>query len=65
MLSLIVGDGPLRQQLEKSARDLSIASRVAFSGRLPYESIGFAYQEADIFVMPTFLTTDLYQYLKQ
>jgi glycosyltransferase involved in cell wall biosynthesis len=49
----IVGNGPLRQELESSVHHLQLDDRVVFVGQLPYESTGFAYREADIFVMPT------------
>jgi glycosyltransferase involved in cell wall biosynthesis len=49
----IVGEGPLRSELESLARERQLESRVEFLGSIPYESIGFAYQAADIFCMPT------------
>lgn len=49
----IVGDGPLRRDLEKMSESLRIADRVAFIGPTPYPSIGFFYDACDVFVMPT------------
>lgn len=50
----IAGDGPLRWELQNAAVQLHISNWVTFLGQIPYESVGFAYQEADVFVMPTF-----------
>jgi glycosyltransferase involved in cell wall biosynthesis len=35
----LVGDGPLRAELEQLARELGIADRVAFLGRLPHDEM--------------------------
>lgn len=48
---LIVGDGPLRQQLEKEALDLGLGNRVIFAGMR--EDIAEIFAVLDIFVLPS------------
>lgn len=48
----IVGDGPERDRLEALAAELGVTDRVVFSGRIPYDEIGQAYADADLFVHP-------------
>ncbi len=50
---IIVGDGPLRDQLAGLARDLGIADRVTFAGRLPRAQARAVVHAADVFVMPS------------
>lgn len=50
---LMVGDGVLRQGLEKLARDLRIADAVTFCGRIAHENIPKYLDRMDIFVMPS------------
>ena len=50
---VIIGDGPLRDSLEKLAKDLGIAHRVQFMGALPLEDLPTWYQAADLFVLPS------------
>lgn len=47
---LIIGDGPLRQDLEKLARDLGVYSKVKFFGQVPHEKVPEHLAGADIFV---------------
>jgi glycosyltransferase involved in cell wall biosynthesis len=47
----VVGDGDDRQRLEALARDLGIAERVRFTGRLDQSGILAAYRKADLFVL--------------
>lgn len=49
----IVGDGPLRHDLERMSESLGISDRVSFVGPIPHPSIGFFYDACDVFVMPT------------
>lgn len=44
----IVGDGPLRQSLEKLAGELGLAGRVTFTGHLPEEEIWRELERADV-----------------
>lgn len=48
----LVGEGPREGTLRETARELGVADRVEFSGRVPYERVGAAYARADLFVHP-------------
>lgn len=49
----IVGDGPIKSELEKLAKDLNISSKVNFYGYINRESLYSVYKSADVFVLPT------------
>jgi len=49
-----VGDGPRRAALEQLARQLGIADRVSFAGRVGQDDIGRYYEDADVFCLPSF-----------
>jgi len=49
----IVGDGPERTRLEKLTKDLGIANRVRFTGRLPHREALREVAKADIFSLPS------------
>jgi len=49
----IVGDGELRPELAAQAGRLNLASSVSFRGRLSDKDLLKAYQEADIFILPS------------
>ena len=49
----LVGDGPLRAALEKSARELGISERVSFLGAVPEQAVVEHLDHADVFVMPS------------
>jgi glycosyltransferase involved in cell wall biosynthesis len=48
----VVGDGPLRSDLERLTADLGLGSRVEFAGRIPYEEIAREYATANVFAHP-------------
>jgi colanic acid/amylovoran biosynthesis glycosyltransferase len=50
----IVGDGPRRASMEQLARQLGIADRVSFAGRVGQDDIGRYYEDADVFCLPSF-----------
>lgn len=50
---VIAGDGNDRATLEQLAAKLGIAERVEFRGELSREALCRAYQEADVFVLPS------------
>jgi phosphatidylinositol alpha-1,6-mannosyltransferase len=50
---VIVGDGNHRGTLEQLATQLGVAGRVEFRGELSSEALCRAYQEADVFVLPS------------
>lgn len=47
---IIVGDGPVRGELESLAVELAIADKVIFTGAKPWAEIGKYYQLGDVFV---------------
>ncbi len=48
----IIGDGPEREALESTARDLGVADRVTFRGWVTPEELDQAYSEATLFALP-------------
>ncbi len=50
---VIVGDGPLRSELETVARDLGVASAVTFVGRVDDDTLGAWYDAADVSLVPS------------
>lgn len=50
---VMIGDGPLRGELEKCASELEITSQVRFLGEVSDEDRMRYYQETDLFVLPT------------
>jgi glycosyltransferase involved in cell wall biosynthesis len=51
---VIVGDGDLRGQFEMQARELGIADRVHFVGKVAHSKLGPIYSASDILVLPSF-----------
>jgi glycosyltransferase involved in cell wall biosynthesis len=49
----IVGDGPLRQQLEAQAIRAGVADRVRFRGEIPHEDLPRVMSHWDLFAMPS------------
>ena len=49
----IVGDGPLRKQLENSVRELKLTNKIKFTGWLNQKELLFEYQQACILAMPS------------
>jgi glycosyltransferase involved in cell wall biosynthesis len=49
----VVGDGPERPSLQRTARRLGLADRVAFRGRLGREGVRAALWDAHAFVLPS------------
>ena len=50
---LLVGEGNYREQLERRARKMGVASRTIFAGLVPHERVAAYYQAADLFVFPS------------
>jgi glycosyltransferase involved in cell wall biosynthesis len=46
---VLIGDGPERKSLQELAKNLGVADRVEFTGRLPFEEIPSHLKAADIF----------------
>lgn len=54
----VVGDGPLRGDLERLVMALGLSSRVAFLGSLPHDAIVHEMQQADLFCAPFVIGED-------
>lgn len=52
---VVVGEGPERPRLEARARELGVAGRVEFRGRVGDADLRRAYQNTDVFVLPAVL----------
>jgi len=50
----IVGDGPLRKQLEQRAAEHGVAELVSLPGAVGQADIGAFYDQADVFCLPSF-----------
>ncbi len=48
---LIIGDGPLKNYLQKFAKKLNVSEKVIFAGWIPHEQIPQCYALADIFLL--------------
>lgn len=53
----VVGDGELREELERRARDHGVAARVRFHGRLERGRVAEMMRAADVLVLPSLLET--------
>ncbi len=51
---LICGKGPLREELEKKAKELGVQDKVIFAGFVPDNEIKDHYLQADLFCLPSF-----------
>lgn len=50
---VVIGQGPLRAQLEQLARTLGTADRVTFTGGQPHDQLPAWFRAADVFVLPS------------
>jgi phosphatidyl-myo-inositol dimannoside synthase len=50
---LVVGDGDLRDELQSLAREIGVADRVRFLGRVADADLDVIYQQCKVFVMPS------------
>ncbi len=55
---VIVGDGPMREDLMRTAAGLQLRERVEFVGQLPPQQVRRLYQEADVFVLASVVAAD-------
>ena len=51
----IIGDGPLKKELERECAELGIAPRVRFLGALSHPQLAVAYASADVFCLPSII----------
>lgn len=61
---MIVGDGPDRGELEKTAERLNLGDRVIFTGMIPHERVADCYAAADVFVCASSSETQGLTYLE-
>lgn len=54
----IIGEGPLRGELEKHIRDLGLEEIVSLRGALPNEEVTREYQRSALFVLPCITSAD-------
>ncbi len=54
----IIGDGPLREPLERLAGELGVADVVAFRGAQPQDVVRQAFHDADLFLLPSVVAGD-------
>jgi colanic acid/amylovoran biosynthesis glycosyltransferase len=54
----VIGDGPLRGELEQLARDLGIAQRISWLGRQSHERFMQLLNEAHVFLSPSVTASD-------
>tara|TARA_Y100001970_G_scaffold278360_1_gene383940 strand:- start:284 stop:1321 length:1038 start_codon:yes stop_codon:yes gene_type:complete len=59
---VIVGDGPLRNDLEKSVSKNKLQSKVKFSGKITDEKLLDYYQDSDVIVLPSIDRGESYGY---
>jgi len=52
----LVGDGPLRERLQRLAEGLGLADRVSFHGALPEPAVAEFLGDADLFVLPSMIS---------
>jgi glycosyltransferase involved in cell wall biosynthesis len=52
----LIGDGELRQELERQVERLGLRDRVRFHGSIPEEEVSAALERADLFVLPSVRT---------
>lgn len=50
---LIVGEGPLREKLEKKAKFLRVDKKIKFLGKISTEKLKYCYDACDVFVLPS------------
>ncbi len=51
---LIVGDGPLKNELKRKVEKENLVNRIIFTGYIPQEKLSFYYSAGDIFVLSSF-----------
>lgn len=54
----LVGDGPLREQLEQRGAALGLTDRIRFHGPLPEPTVASLMGRADLFVLPSVIAPD-------
>lgn len=55
---VLIGDGPERRGLEKLTNELNLGSSVVFAGKVTHKELENWYATADVFVLPSIVTSD-------
>ncbi len=50
---VVVGDGNMKSEYENYVRQLNLDNRISFTGKLSIDNLTLAYQQCDIFVLPS------------
>jgi rhamnosyl/mannosyltransferase len=58
--AIIVGDGPLENDLKKLAHECGVEKKVIFAGRIPQEKLAAYYHACDVFVLPSIEPSEAY-----
>jgi len=56
--AIVVGDGPMRDELERLAGGLGLRDKVVFAGHLTQEQLGHVYRRADVFCLASIVAKD-------
>lgn len=59
-LLLVVGEGPLREQLADHVKSLHLEERVIFLGKLSDEELKYCYEVCNVFVLPSVERTEAF-----
>lgn len=57
---MLIGDGPLREPLERLARELGVASRVHFLGELQNSDVPPYYFASDVYLLPSIARSEAF-----
>jgi glycosyltransferase involved in cell wall biosynthesis len=57
---ILVGEGPLEEELRRRASELGIADRVVFAGRVSDADLPAYYRASDVFVLPSIARTEAF-----
>lgn len=61
---VIVGTGPLEEDLRKQARELGIEKRIHFAGRASDEELPAYYHACDLFVLPSIANSEAFGFVQ-
>ncbi len=56
---LVIGDGPLKETLQRQAREVGVADRISFLGKV-HGSITPYYQASDVFLLPSIARSEAF-----
>lgn len=50
---VMAGIGPMRESLEQRARELGVADRITWLGKVPHDDVGWVMSTGDVFILPS------------